>query len=184
MDNSLGPESWRKVEVTLSGANVPFYYRDPVDCVKYLIRQRAYQSDMVFSPKRLYEGDERQYGKLHTADWWWDTQVCINSGTLLRVLTLTMVQKTLPEGATIVPIICASDTTHLTNFSGDKKAWPIYITIGNIKSTTRNKPLSMALILLALLPVPPKLKDSRNIGVSSENNCITHRVLSIVLKGL
>jgi hypothetical protein len=42
----------------------------------------------------------------------------------------------------------------------------------------------MALILLALLPVPPKLKDSRNIGVSSENNCITHRVLSIVLKGL
>jgi hypothetical protein len=42
----------------------------------------------------------------------------------------------------------------------------------------------MALILLALLPVPPKLKDSRNIGVSSENNCMIHRVLSIVLKGL
>ena len=62
MDNSLGPESWRKGEVTLSGANVPFYYRDPVDCVKYLICQRAYQSDMVFSPERLYEGDERQYG--------------------------------------------------------------------------------------------------------------------------
>src|SRR5437588_2190868 len=91
MDNSLGPESWRKGEVTLSGANVPFYYRDPVDCVKYLIRQRAYQSDMVFSPERLYEGDERQYGELHTADWWWDTQVCINSETLLRVLTLTKV---------------------------------------------------------------------------------------------
>jgi hypothetical protein len=83
-----------------------------------------------------------------------------------------------------VPVICASDTTHLTNFSGDKKAWPIYLTIGNIKSTTRNKPSSMALILLALLPVPPKLKDSRSIDVSSENNCITHRVLSIILEGL
>lgn len=81
MDNSLGPESWRQGEVTLSGSNVPFYYRDPVDCVKYLIRQRAYQSDMVFSPERLYEGDERQYGELHTADWWWNTQVCTNSGT-------------------------------------------------------------------------------------------------------
>jgi hypothetical protein len=42
----------------------------------------------------------------------------------------------------------------------------------------------MALILLALLPVPPKLKDPRSVGVSSENNYITHRVLSIVLEGL
>ena len=79
MDNSLGPESWNQASVNLSGMDVPFYYRDPVDCVKYLIRQRAYQSDMVYSPERLYEGDERQYGELHTADWWWDTQVCTGS---------------------------------------------------------------------------------------------------------
>jgi hypothetical protein len=77
MDDSLGPESWRQGEVILSGTKTPFYYRDPVDCIKYLIRQRAYRSDMVFSPERLYEGDERQYGELHTADWWWDTQVCL-----------------------------------------------------------------------------------------------------------
>ena len=31
---------------------------------------------MVFAPERLYEGNERQYGELHTADWWWETQVC------------------------------------------------------------------------------------------------------------
>ena len=76
MDNSLGPESWKKGEVTFSGTEVPFYYRDPVDCVKYLIRQRAYRSDLVYSPERLYEGEERQFGDLHTADWWWETQVC------------------------------------------------------------------------------------------------------------
>jgi hypothetical protein len=76
MDDSLGPESWRQGEVILSGTKTPFYYRDPVDCIKYLIRQRAYRSNMVFSPERLYEGEERQYGELHTADWWWDTQVC------------------------------------------------------------------------------------------------------------
>jgi Plavaka transposase len=50
-----------------------------------------------------------------------------------------------------------SDQTHLTNFSGDKKAWPVYITIGNIPSTKRNRPGSLAVLLLALLPVPPKL---------------------------
>ena len=83
-----------------------------------------------------------------------------------------------------MPVICASDTTHLTNFSGDKKAWPIYLTIGNIRSTTRNKPTAMAMILLALLPVPPKLKNSRDSTVSAENNAVIHYVLAAVLEGL
>src|SRR5207302_6218393 len=43
-----------------------------------------------------------------------------------------------------------------TNFSGDKKAWPVYMTIGNILSRTRNSPVKMPILLLALLPVPPK----------------------------
>ena len=81
MDNSLGPESWKQGEVTFSNSTgrVPFFFRDPVDCVKYLIRQKAYQSDLVYSPERLFEGDERQYGELHTANWWWDKQVCTPS---------------------------------------------------------------------------------------------------------
>ena len=66
-------------------------------------------------------------------------------------------QDTLPTGAMLVPIIGMSDQTHLTNFSGDKKAWPVYITIGNLPSSRRNRPGSLAVLLLALLPVPPKL---------------------------
>ena len=60
----------------------------------------------------------------------------------------------------MVPIIGMSDQTHLTNFLGDKKAWPVYITIGNLLSTRRNRPGSMAVLLLALLPVPPKFAQS------------------------
>ncbi|RPB06930.1 hypothetical protein P167DRAFT_475874, partial [Morchella conica CCBAS932] len=71
---------------------------------------------------------------MHTGDWWWE------------------IQNTLPEGSTVVPIICASDGTHLTNFSRDKKAWPIYLTIGNIKSSVRTKPTGHLFILLGLLP--------------------------------
>jgi len=62
----------------------------------------------------------------------------------------------------VVPIIGLSDQTHLTNFSGDKKAWPVYMTIGNILSETRNTPAKMSVLLVALLPVPPRL-----IGESS-----------------
>ena len=53
-----------------------------------------------------------------------------------------------------------SDQTHLTNFSGDKKAWPVYITLRNVPSTRRNRPRSMAVLLPTLLPVLPKLTKS------------------------
>jgi len=53
-----------------------------------------------------------------------------------------------------------SDQTNLTNISGDNKAWPVYIPIGNLPSARHNSPGSMAVLLLALLPIPPKLSKS------------------------
>jgi len=53
-----------------------------------------------------------------------------------------------------------SDQTRLTNFSSDKQAWPVYITLGNLPSGRRNSPTSLAVLLLALLPIPPKLSKS------------------------
>jgi hypothetical protein len=41
-------------------------------------------------------------------------------------------QKELPEGATTAPIILASDKTMVLQFRGDKSAWPVYLSIGNI----------------------------------------------------
>jgi len=53
-----------------------------------------------------------------------------------------------------------SDQTNLTNLSCDKKAWPVYITIRNLPSARHNSPGSMAVLLLALLPIPPKFSKS------------------------
>jgi hypothetical protein len=52
-----------------------------------------------------------------------------------------------------------SDATHLTNFAGDKKAWPVYMTIGNLSPSVRNRPTTQSVLLVALLPVPIKLRD-------------------------
>jgi len=60
----------------------------------------------------------------------------------------------------VVPIIGISDQTNLTNFSGAKKAWAVYITIGNLPLARRNSPGSMAVLLLALLPIPHKFSKS------------------------
>ncbi|KAF8457926.1 hypothetical protein BDZ91DRAFT_638286, partial [Kalaharituber pfeilii] len=70
-------------------------------------------------------------------------------------------QMTLPAGSTILPIILAFDQTHLTNFSRDKKLWPVYMTLRNIHSSIQNKPSSHAWIPIALLPIPPK----RQLGI-------------------
>ncbi|KAF8596730.1 hypothetical protein BDV93DRAFT_405243, partial [Ceratobasidium sp. AG-I] len=70
-----------------------------------------------------------------TGDWW------------MRI------QNLLPPGATVVPIILSSDATQLTNFSGGKSAWPVYVTIGNIPKSIRAKISSYSTLLLAYLPV-------------------------------
>jgi hypothetical protein len=72
-----------------------------------------------------------------------------------------------PLGATIVPLFGSSVQTQLTNYSGDKKEWPVNWSLGNIDSTIRSKPSNRARILVALLPIPPKCHFKGH----AKNNC-------------
>ena len=48
-----------------------FYHRNALDCVRYLVRQVAYGSDMVHAPIPEYNSSgERLYSEMHTAHWW------------------------------------------------------------------------------------------------------------------
>jgi hypothetical protein len=59
----------------------------------------------------------------------------------------------------MVLLIFMSDATHLTNFAGDGKAWPVYMTIGNLSAAVRVALSIKSVLLIALLPVPIKLRD-------------------------
>jgi len=92
----------------------------------------------------------------------------------------------LPIGSTLVLILFTSDTTHLTNFSGDGKVWPLYMSIGNIRSSIRNKPTSHACIPVAILPNSSK-HIKKVLGWSEmkqehETMQVLHDLLKFVLR--
>jgi hypothetical protein len=53
---------------------------------------------------------------------------------------------------TLLPIDLTSDKTHLSQ-SGKAKAWPLYLTIGNLPNDIRLNPENGCVQLVALLPV-------------------------------
>ncbi|KAG1739153.1 uncharacterized protein EDB91DRAFT_1237592 [Suillus paluster] len=92
---------------------------------------------MVYSPARAYvdhAGQHRVIDEMWTADWWGETQ------------------KALPKGAMMAPIILSLDKTCLSQFRGDKSAWPVYMSIGNITKAKRHQASARAMILIGYLP--------------------------------
>ena len=71
----------------------------------------------------------------------------------VRPTQLICFKTRLPEGATIAPVILASEKTQLTHLRGDKSAWPMYLTIGNISKDLRAQVSSHTTILVGYIPV-------------------------------
>jgi Plavaka transposase len=84
---------------------------------------------------------------------------------------------------TLVTIIITSDKTQLSTFNGDKQAWPVYLTIGNIKKGTHQKPSTHATILLGYIPVS-KLECFSEERHSVEGYQIFHDCMKIMLEPL
>ena len=68
--------TWTEAVIGNGQHTTTFYYKNAGDCVRYLVRHVAYRSDMVYAHIREYNSSgEQLYSEMHTAEWWWDTQV-------------------------------------------------------------------------------------------------------------
>jgi len=132
----LSNDSWNKDHSHIFGTS---YYSDVFKCIQFLVAHLPFQEHLDSQPVRLADSESRRiFTEMNTGNWWWDTQ-----------------DQLLAE-ATIVPVICASDKTHLTNFTGDQHARLLYLTIGNIRKDIRRTHQQHAWILVGLIPCPPK----------------------------
>ncbi|KAK0461537.1 hypothetical protein IW261DRAFT_1554347 [Armillaria novae-zelandiae] len=97
----LDENKWPKIE------EVELWKHDPVSCIQELMGDACFKKHMRYVPKHVYLDNEhhsRVYNEIASADWWWK------------------VQKLLPKGIIVVPVIISSDKTQLSCFSGNNQA--------------------------------------------------------------
>lgn len=91
----------------------------------------------------------------------------------------------------MIPLILGSDETIFSVLGGDKKGWPLLLSICNILSNIRNAPSARAFLELATLPIVPKKPVTKGknstytlTGWALDKNDAIQETLAIILGDL
>ncbi|KAJ3557813.1 hypothetical protein NM688_g1264 [Phlebia brevispora] len=123
---------------------------------------------MTYAPERVFADKEmlkQIIDEMWMVDWWWE------------------IQEELPAGATVAPVILASDKTKLSLFRGNQVAWPVYLSIGNISKETRRQVLARATILVGYVPAS-KLECFTEANHSLAGYHLFHHCMEKILHSL
>ena len=76
LDSHTAYLQWNERQADDGKLTLPIFYRNVLDCIRYLLHQIAYRGDFVDAPRWGYDTNgQRIYGEMHAAHWWWDHQV-------------------------------------------------------------------------------------------------------------
>ncbi|KAJ7029159.1 hypothetical protein C8F04DRAFT_1212028 [Mycena alexandri] len=165
-----GPE-WKAIPWQTEYATkspLTLYYRDPLECLQYLLSNPLIQDHVQFMPFRLWANSDKLM-RIYTE--WLSGDVAWN------------MQEKLPEGATLLGAILTSDKTQLTAMMGNRSAYPILISLADIDMDFRAKASHHAFLLLSLLPIAKFLEKNSEIrGVLASR--LFHAILYFILAPL
>ncbi|KAI1781898.1 hypothetical protein LXA43DRAFT_907374 [Ganoderma leucocontextum] len=134
-----GRPRFQREEIVVGGEAFEVFFRNILECIRALYGDPEFAPLLLLVPEKHYTDSskkDRVYFDMNTGKWWWATQ--------------EELEKENP-GATVIPVIISSDKTQLTVF-GNKTAYPVYMTLGNLPKDIRSKPSRRSQILLAYLP--------------------------------
>ena len=156
-----------KVQGQCTAVERTINYRDTITVIRFLLGHGPFKDNLKHAPERHYAGaaaeDEertRNYGEMHTGDWWWEQQ------------------EQLPDGATVVPLIFSTDKTALSIHKGDVAMWPVYVTIGNLDSQCRRSQIRPSFVLLGEIPIVKVGKEHAEKLKSQ----IYHKAMDVILE--
>ncbi|SAL96396.1 hypothetical protein, partial, partial [Absidia glauca] len=112
-----------------------FLHRNIYDLTQHIFSLPHLAQHMILSPAIATRYNEVVYDDLHTSQWWSDLQRSVGD-----------------DDVVILPLMLSSDAT-LVSGNGKNKAWPIYMTIGNVPKGVRYKKEYGACRVLGYLPV-------------------------------
>ncbi|KAG1720320.1 hypothetical protein EDD22DRAFT_962866 [Suillus occidentalis] len=162
-----GPK-WRCTTIHTEGYitthPVHLIWRNALEVTRHIFGNPVFANDMEFDPYEIKVNGEREYG-----EW----MSCSRAHDI---------QDQLPPGATIIPIVLASDKTPVTRQSGGLEMHPMFITTANIRSDIRMKATAHAWSCIAYMPIPQFVCHPDFCSLLQA--CVWHQCVDIVCENL
>ncbi|KAG2030385.1 hypothetical protein BDR03DRAFT_936678 [Suillus americanus] len=137
---------------------------DALEVTKHIFGNPVFANDMEFDPYEVFVNGEQEYGE-------WISSLCAHD-----------IQDKLPRGATIVPIVLASDKTPVSRQMGGLEMHPTFLTIANIRSDIRMKATAHAWLCITYMPIPQFVCNPEFSSLLQA--CVWHWCMDMVCKNL
>ena len=185
MDTLPSGPKWNSIVLEVEGYKttdpIHLIWRDAGEVAVSLFGDPIFGADMMFDPLLVMNEFGREYSEWFSAHKAHRIQVCavLCPHEYSKVI---FIQDCLPEGATIVPILAASDKTPVTRMTGGLEMHPLFISIGNILGHICMAATSHAWRCVAFMPIPKF--DVPSTCQSILQHRLWHRCADIVMDGL